>query len=260
MAFHGWRFPSQNLRKRPIGLLVSSICANCAIRILEAAIPKVGQEKPAFIRAEIGLDVSKLADSVRREWQSLRQDDVLYLLSVEPTDGSRALTNGHSYDTARHESGIRSLRTAEVVQVLGDNGRIIRDVPEDETNGYYSKPRLIRIIVNLDTTAYKLDIDRKSEGKPDIYESINVVVRRKGRENNFKKVLETIQHLALSDIPAPAWLQEVFLGYGDPTGATYTKLANRIQKLDFRDTFLDWDHLLESFPSKAGNLPYFIFW
>ena len=46
----------------------------------------------------------------------------------------------------------------------------------------------------------------------------------------------------------PTWLQEVFLGYGDPAGAHYSKLPNQPNLLDFRDTFLDWQHLVESFP------------
>ena len=44
----------------------------------------------------------------------------------------------------------------------------------------------------------------------------------------------------------PTWLQEVFLGYGDPAGAT--NLPNTPQTVDFRDTFLSWGHLVESFP------------
>ena len=48
----------------------------------------------------------------------------------------------------------------------------------------------------------------------------------------------------------PTWLQEVFLGYGDPAGAT--NLPNTPQTVDFRDTFLSWDHLLESFPDMVS--------
>ena len=124
----------------------------------------------------------------------------------------------------------------------------MREVPNGQTNGGGRKPRLRRLIVNLDAAEYKLDLERKIKGKPDVYDAINVIVRRKGRENNSKKILETIQSLALSDISIPAWLQEVFLGYGDPTSALYTRLKNRLKAVDFRDTFLDWQHLIESFP------------
>lgn len=118
-------------------------------------------------------------------------------------------------------------------------------------NGGGRQPRLRRLIVNLDAVEYKLDLERKIKDKLDVYDTINVIVRRKGRENNFKKILETIQNLALSDVLVPAWLQEVFLGYGDPNGASYTRLENSLKAVDFRDTFLDWQHLTESFPGKA---------
>lgn len=221
------------------------------VSVLEVAPAKVGRNTPAYVRAEIALDVSKLADFVRKEWEALRPDDVVYLLAVQPSDGSRKLTNGHSAKAGAHTQNFRFLRTAEVVQLQDENGRSLREMAHSQMNGGGRQPRLRRLIVNLDALEYKLDLEQKTKDKPDVYDSINVIVRRKGRENNFKKILETIQNLALSDIPVPAWLQEVFLGYGDPTGASYTRLANSLKTVDFRDTFLDWQHLIESFPGKV---------
>ncbi|KAL8960748.1 MAG: hypothetical protein Q9183_005412, partial [Haloplaca sp. 2 TL-2023] len=219
--------------------------------IIEQAPSKVGQDKPAFVRAEIALDVSRLADFVRREWESLHQDDVVYLLAVHPIDRSRDLTNGHVAHPSSRDFGIHLLRTAEVEQILDEDGRTLRGTHEDEINGFGRRPRLRRMMVKLDAATFKTDTARKSQGKPDVYESINVIIRRKGRENNFKRILETIRSLASSDIPVPSWLQEVFLGYGDPTGATYTKMTNSLDEIDFRDTFLDWRHLVESMPQKT---------
>lgn len=48
----------------------------------------------------------------------------------------------------------------------------------------------------------------------------------------------------------PSWLHEVFLGYGDPSSASYKSLKNSPKTMDFRDTFLDWDHLQSSFPER----------
>lgn len=211
----------------------------------------MGRDRPAFVRAEIRLDVSKLAESVRREWESLRQDDVVYLLAVDPKDNSPKLTNGHVAHATSRDFGIRFLRAAEIEQVLNEDGRVIRDGSDEAASSFMRRPRLRRLLVKLDTAAYKDDVTRKSEGQSNVYDQINLIVRRKGRENNFKKILETIQRLALSDIPVPDWLQEVFLGYGDPTGATFTKLPNRIDELDFRDTFLDWKHLVECLPNRV---------
>jgi len=53
----------------------------------------------------------------------------------------------------------------------------------------------------------------------------------------------------------PAWLEEVFLGYGDPSRAHYKNIPSRPVELDFRDTFVDWTHLVESFPGKVIRPP-----
>ena len=222
--------------------------------ILEAAPAKVGYDKPAYVRAEIVLNVSKLADSVMRDWDSLRPEDVVYLLTVKPTAESRKLTNGHSEQKTPHTTGLFTLRTAEVVQVLDEQSRPLREHAPDQVNGYGRKPRMRRVLVNLDPTAFKSDTELREKGRPDVYESINIIVRRNQRENNWKKVLETIQHLTLSDVPIPSWLQEVFLGYGDPSSASFTRLENRLAAVDFRDTFVDWKHLVDSFPDRVSQL------
>lgn len=73
------------------------------------------------------------------------------------------------------------------------------------------------------------------------------------QENNFKSVLETIRDLMQGDVVVPDWLQATFLGYGNPSSAHYTNIPNALQELNFRDTFLDWNHLLESFPGKVSE-------
>ena len=206
---------------------------------------------PAFVRAEIILDTHRLAENVRGEWESLRPEDTIYLLAVQVSDGGHLLTNGHSHGSNARDSGIRYLRTAEVVQLLDDSGRSMREMPQNDD--YTPRQRLRRLIVHIDAIQFKLDSERKEQGEKDIYEDINLIVRRRGRENNFSRILKTIQLLAMSEVPVPSWLQEVFLGYGDPTGATYPRLAERLERIDFRDTFLDWQHLVESFPGKVIN-------
>ena len=216
--------------------------------VVEMAPAKVGMETPAFVRAEIALDVSRLNDNIRKEWESLRSDDVVFLLSVQGKD-DRMITNGFSGGPA--ESGLQYIRAAEVVQVLDENGRTLRDTRMDQMDGFSRRPRSRRLLVNIDAAAFKADKERVNNGKPDIYESINVIARRRGRENNFKPVLESMRSLTIAEVPIPSWLSEVFLGYGDPTGATYKSLPNRLKSVDFRDTFLQWQHLVESFPGKS---------
>ncbi|OBT64896.1 hypothetical protein VE03_06453 [Pseudogymnoascus sp. 23342-1-I1] len=215
--------------------------------VLEVVPPLVGETKPAAVKAEIALDVSRLAENIRREWESLRPDDVVFLLAINLAD--RGNMNGESKISDQQKLGIRHIRAAEVTQVLDDNGRPMRDF-NGQANGR-GQARLRRLHIKLDAAMYKQDLDSAAAGKPDVYESINVIVRRRGRENNFKSVLESIQSLTLSDVPLAPWLHEVFLGYGDPAGASYPQLANKIKKVDYRDTFLNWHHLIESLPGKT---------
>ena len=65
----------------------------------------------------------------------------------------------------------------------------------------------------------------------------------------------------------PTWLQLILLGLGDPNSASYKSstvrsyarktvgVANPDAPLDFGDTFLDEQHLLESFPKADASSP-----
>ncbi|EME41849.1 hypothetical protein DOTSEDRAFT_82025 [Dothistroma septosporum NZE10] len=220
--------------------------------IIDATAPRVGEIVPAEVKVEVVLDVSRLQPGLRREWETLRPDDVVFLLAVHPEDSSMKLTNGNSRHSPAETLGLKHVRCAEVINVLDENSRALRQGQEqqDYIDGA-PRPRSRRILLRLDAAAYRQDKARADAGKGDIYDSINLVVRRRARENNFRPVLESIKQLALSDAPVPSWLQEVFLGYGDPQSATYKRLANKLNSVDYRDTFLDWQHLIESLAGKT---------
>jgi intron-binding protein aquarius len=60
---------------------------------------------------------------------------------------------------------------------------------------------------------------------------MNLVVRRKPEESNFKAVLETIRDLmnspnVISGKALPFWFHDIFLGYGNPSSAHYRSLHN----------------------------------
>ncbi|RPA71567.1 hypothetical protein BJ508DRAFT_367698 [Ascobolus immersus RN42] len=222
--------------------------------ILEVAPPKVGDDKPAYIRAEINVNIGHLHDRARREWERLGQGDVVFLASVRGYDEEeqrlRGLEGVKGEQTPAEKYGVRKVRSAEVIQVLDHEGKpLVRDtafIKDDLAVPNWGR----RIHVRLDRDVWGEDQAAVESGKADVYEGMNVLIRRKGIENNFKPVLQSIQDLAQSEeVPIPAWLQDVFLGYGDPESATYQALG-QIKSLDFRDTFLDWDHLQESFPEQ----------
>lgn len=87
--------------------------------------PKVGEEKPAAVRAEVSLDLTRVTPEVRKEWESLRPEDVVFLLGVKGADeGDKMITNGGSENLSLAEKyGIKCLRTAEVVSVMDGQGR-----------------------------------------------------------------------------------------------------------------------------------------
>lgn len=213
--------------------------------IIEVAQPKVGSKMPAYVRAEVTLEVGRLADNIRKEWESLRPDDTVFLLAITSPANPTSLNFSD-------RPSLTYIRTADVVQVLDENGRVLRESrTQSSENGFTRRPRIRRLLLNLDAATFQADQDKQSNHKREIYPLINVIVRRKGRENNFKAMLHTMQQLITSDIALPSWLQEIFLGYGDPASARYTELPNRVKSVDFRDTFLDWQHLIESFPGKT---------
>ncbi|KAL2264028.1 hypothetical protein VTK26DRAFT_3332 [Humicola hyalothermophila] len=211
--------------------------------ILEVVPPLVGDDKPSTVRAEVTVDLRRLTPHVRREWESLRPDDVLFLVAVDASK-SRQIANGGTTPSEAEKLGLVSVRGAEIIQVLDDKGRAIRDAQAYFDGHNRSDARKIQL--RLDAESFKAD----TESHRDVYDGINLLIRRSGRENNFKPVLESIRDLTLSEVPLASWLHEVFLGYGDPSGATYKQLPNRLKKIDFRDTFLDWQHLIESLPGK----------
>ena len=62
-------------------------------------------------------------------------------------------------------------------------------------------------------------------------------------------MLESIRDLLAEDSMAPPpWLHDILLGYGDPGAAAYRHQSGCLRTVDFKDTFLDADHVREAFP------------
>ncbi|UKZ78220.1 hypothetical protein TrVFT333_005955 [Trichoderma virens FT-333] len=213
--------------------------------ILEVVPALVGDEKPSVVRAEVSFDARRLGEGVRREWDTLRPGDVVFLVAVQPSSSGQAAANGsRPAQSEAEKAGVLVVRTAEVVQITDDRGRHARE-------GAERLDQKRRIQLKLDSATYAHDAEQAAAGKPDVYAGINLLLRRNKRENNFKPVLDAIRTLVLSEMPLPTWLHEVFLGYGDPAGAHYKNLPNRLKTIDYRDTFLGWQHLVESLPGKT---------
>ena len=83
--------------------------------------------------------------------------------------------------------------------------------------------------------AAQIDVTRQVDsGGADVYAGLNLLVRRKPKENNFKAILDCIRDLMNEDTAVPEWLHDIFLGYGDPAAAQYRNMRDAVPTLDFK--------------------------
>ncbi|RKP26860.1 P-loop containing nucleoside triphosphate hydrolase protein, partial [Syncephalis pseudoplumigaleata] len=205
--------------------------------VVEVGQPALGEERPQFVTARVKIDLAPFTESIRREWDTLRPGDIIYLLTVRARDWHQLLMG--TCICSEHY-GLEHARGAQIVEIFaGGRGNPV-SLPKMNVH-----ERLLRI--QFDPNQYYEDKQRKSS--EDIYTTMNVLVRRHAKENNFKGVLETMRDLMQSELVVPDWLQNVFLGYGDPRSVHYRQMPNQPKKLDYRDTFLDIEHLRASFPN-----------
>ncbi|KAF9094292.1 hypothetical protein BGX23_002306 [Mortierella sp. AD031] len=217
-------------------------------KMVDVAKPNLGEDKPSLITADVTFNVRKYTEAIQAEWEAIREHDILFLLTVEAQEDSYEQWDGKT--SFRKHYGLKHVRGCQVVSVIGPNGK-----PFDYKK---SDPKLIQdhrtgntrtFRVALDANQYKIDQEAaRKTGGGDVYQTFNIVLRRQPQENNFKPVLETIRDLMQSDLMVPEWLHDVFLGYGNPNSAHYSQLKRQVKEIDFRDTFLDLDHLKASFP------------
>ncbi|VDM58006.1 unnamed protein product [Angiostrongylus costaricensis] len=202
----------------------------------------VGEKSPAVVRGEFSVNVGRRAD-IKQEWESLRKHDVCFLVTCRSTQPV-----GTKYDVRKpfkDQIQVTYVRGCEIEGMMDQNGQVI-----EEFEAYEKKPQIQGDIrkyrVFLDPNQYRIDMENRFE-KGDIYYTFNLVVRRDPKTNNFKAVLATMRQLLNTECVVPDWLTDIVLGYGEPNSAHYTKMNNVVPSMDFNDTFLSFDHLIESF-------------
>ncbi|XP_055588433.1 RNA helicase aquarius [Uranotaenia lowii] len=210
--------------------------------VVEVSKPHIGEKKPSRVRADVSVTLN-VRKEIQEEWENLRKHDVCFLITVCPTKPI-----GTKYDYREHfvpQVGLVHVRGCEVEGMLDANGRVIEDGIEQRPQ-LPGEQRTFRVW--LDSNQYRVDMDSLQTGGDDVYESFNIIMRRKPKENNFKAVLETIRHLMNTECVVPPWLHDILLGYGDPGAAHYSRMPDQARVMDFNDTFLDIDHVRDCFP------------
>lgn len=266
--FHGWS---------RMGLELLADGEMCPVKILKVAPPRLGESIPTQVLAQLTIDLKHLGGQIRKEWDELREYDNLFLIGVDATSVHNGLPPSIDEDTVRGKInsdgndfefpkryGILAVRGCMVIEVKDEYGNILSDPMYEKDSSHVQQSHKRYVKIQLDPAQYAADAT--GTGSPfgiNVYQLLNVVMRRHGRENNFKAILETIQGLmqGVGSIhrSVPKWIQPVLLGHGDPKSATYTSLnmkkfasitngvTSADASLDYGDTFLDEKHLRDSF-------------
>jgi intron-binding protein aquarius len=222
------------------------------VSIIEVLKPNVGEDKPAGVTIDVHVDLKNARPDVRAEWDQLRMHDVVFMLDCRGA-GTSAIEGANP---AEH-FGLRHVRGAEVIHIRDADGTFVNDYgarnqqPEKDGEEKKQVTGTRRVFtLALDAAQYQMDVTRQREGHgEDVYGNLNVLVRREAKENNFKAILACIRDLMNTDVSVPDWLHDVFLGYGDPAAAALLNTHEALHTIDFKDTFLDEDHLVQSFPN-----------
>jgi len=250
------------------------------LRLIRVDPPRLGERVPSRVIAELVLDMHHCASSLAKEWGEIGEFDNLFLVSVDATrmSGAPAPLMGGQYGeeerripdeedcTFPERYGVGAVRGCLVLEVRDEAGVVLSDPSLEYQEGGRPEPKgkLRFLRVALDPAQFAADA--MTGPGTDVYDTFNLVIRRHGRENNFRAVLETIRGLMSGGANSmyrsiPSWLMPVLLGYGgDVTMASYkspkmkafasktTGLNSPTAALDYGDTFMDIDHLRDSFP------------
>jgi Intron-binding protein aquarius N-terminus len=255
-----------------------------ALKITRVEKPLLGTNHPSKVVAEITIDLKSCGDSIRREWDALGEFDNLFLVAIDAGKMSGALApllreyhmhhgNHRQWDTDgdrrvqdeddrtfRQRYGVMLVRGCMILQVRDEEGIVLSDPGASKDARPKGTKRIYRVAID----PAQFSQDARSQLGSGLYQSLNLVVRRHGRENNFKAILETTRSLMAGagsvNRVIPPWLQPLLLGQGHPANAAYKSsvvqayakktvgVANPDSFLDYGDTFLDEAHLVESFP------------
>lgn len=216
-----------------------------SVNVVDVKRPQIGEKTPSMVRADITLDLSDYIDTVRKEWDAeMRPRDILMLLSV--------VASGSTSKESRVRECVQYVRGCEIeCRLDSSTGKPIENAAEKDKNDCI---RMFRVL--LDTHQYRMDTASRPGGKQGVHGALNVVVRRRPQQNNFKAVLDTIRGMMTSSLVLPEWLSTAFLGYGDPHTAVSSALlcllnptehSEETVSIDFGDTFVSESHLRASF-------------
>ncbi|KAL6954955.1 hypothetical protein U1Q18_044167 [Sarracenia purpurea var. burkii] len=233
-AFRGWSRMAVPIRQ---------------FKITEVKQPNIGEVKPSFVTAEVTFSISSYRAQIRSEWNGLKEHDVLFLLCIRPSFVPLSADEA-AKATVPQKLGLQYVRGCEIIEMRDEEGTLMNDFTGKIKRDEWKPPKgeMRTVTVALDTAQYHMDVtDIAEKGAEDVYSTFHVLMRRKPKENNFKAILESIRDLMNESCIVPDWLHDIFLGYGNPSAAQWTNMPDLLDTVDFKDTFLDADHVRECF-------------
>ncbi|KAG8097335.1 hypothetical protein GUJ93_ZPchr0013g35702 [Zizania palustris] len=219
-------------------------------KITQVKQPDIGEVKPSAVTADVTFSISSYKPQIKSEWDALKEHDVLFLLSIRPSFEPLSPEEA-AKSTVPERLGLQYVRGCEVIEIRDEESSLMNDftgrIKREEWKPPKGEIRTVKIA--LDTAQYHIDVTEVAEnGAENVYGTFNILMRRKPKENNFKAILESIRDLMNETCVVPEWLHNVFLGYGNPSAAQWTNMPDLLETIDFKDTFVDADHVIQSFP------------
>jgi intron-binding protein aquarius len=163
--------------------------------VVEVAEPRFGEREPGKVVVEVRVELKGMQEGMRREWDALRKRDVVFLCELDCGAGH------FGEEGFRERFGVRMVRGAEILSVRGEDGKEAEDWGRAQMKGTAR-----RFLVRVQGGKFLED----QRARKDVYAGVNLVVRRKAKENNFGSVGE--MRMAGAGSAVPGWLEGVFLG------------------------------------------------
>lgn len=232
----------------------------------EVSRPLLGHKEPAKVLAELTYNTKEMPNYVKKEWESLREHEILFLVSFErkklPNNTlsiNKPYNNKSNSNIGENENkmeieeqilrfrdryGVKHVRGCEILSQYDEKHKQISFEAGDKrkimAEGFERK-----LIVLFDAFQYKEDLEVQ---QAELYSNFQLIIRRKPKENNFKSILSTISDLMNEKLELPDFLSDVLLGYGDSdNNSNQPKVQTDLKKFSFTDTFLDETHYKEIF-------------
>jgi len=277
------------------------------VAIKDIAPPLVGCDIPSRVAAECRFSLARVPTHVRAEWDALREHDSVFFVTLNPPSSSIPISSPSAALSSSSPSsssaialksipdeedftfpsrfGVLYVRGATVEGLFDEKGRRLGDegvgskFPVDSASGVGGASghrRTLRVL--LDPAQYAVDCPVGGTTKQTrVYETLNILIRRDPKTNNFRSVLEAIRDAlnvsagapllpssSLNFGPAssgsgsglsstnllPDWLSDNLLGYGDPKAVNYRSLPSQqqVDSADWGGVFLSPTHLRSCFP------------